>query len=327
MKTFYPYDPTNPVAVEGEAHKIIHGQIRLDHVPLESSIEVRGFRPAQSAANLQSNEFFCSYRADTLYREANRIVYFWAGRSGQQVYVSYQAVASPITADDMNEIGKHLTDSEKRLDAQDVTSSEIRNSVTNVRDEARRALTAHNSSVDAHGDIRNKIDAEGAMRIAADTSLQQQLNVIRNAFDIVAAAVDELTDTAETLTANVTTLQSQLANEISAREQIETRLEDEINLRAQLAVTVAELQGQINAETLARINLENTLDDRITFDIDAEMFNDFVFGDTDIDLINIFDPKTTSDDELSDEDKAYIFDDESSAGDVTDDEINEIFTD
>lgn len=323
MKTFYPYDPTNPVAVEGEAHKIIHGQIRLDHVPLESSIEVRGFRPAQSAANLQSNEFFCSYRADTLYREANRIVYFWAGRSGQQVYVSYQAVASPITADDMNEIGKHLTDSEKRLDAQDVTSSEIRNSVTNVRDEARRALTAHNSDVDAHGDIRNKIDAEGAMRIAADTSLQQQLSVIRNAFDIVAAAVDELTDTVETLTAQVNAL-SYLPETVS---QLQTRLEDEINLRAQLAVTVAELQGQINAETLARLELENSLDDRITFDIDAETFNNFVFGDGSIDLIEIFDPKTSSDDELSDEDKAYIFDDESSAGDVTDDEINEIFND
>lgn len=334
MKTFYPYDPTNPVAVEGEAHKIIHGQIRLDHVPLESSIEVRGFRPAQSAANLQSNEFFCSYRADTLYREANRIVYFWAGRSGQLVYVSYQAVASPITADDMNEIGEHLTNSEKRLDAQDVTTNEIRNSVVAAREEARKTLAAHNSSVDAHGDIRNKIDAEGAMRIAADASLQQQLSVIRNAFDIVAAAVDELTENVETLTVTVTQLNAQLVDEINARgqlsetvSQLSTRLEDEINLRAQLAVTVAELQGQINAETLARLELENTLDDRITFNVDTETFNDYVFGNVDIDLINIFDPKTSSDDELSDEDKAYIFDDESSAGDVTDDEINDIFND
>ena len=61
MKKFFPYDPSNPVAVEGEEHKIIHGQIRLDHVPLDKSIEVRGFRAANSAANLQSNEFFCSY--------------------------------------------------------------------------------------------------------------------------------------------------------------------------------------------------------------------------------------------------------------------------
>lgn len=323
MKKFFPYDPTNPVAVEGEAHKIIHGQIRLDHVPLESSIEVRGFRPAQSAANLQSNEFFCSYRADTLYREANRLVYFWAGRSGQTVFVSYQAVASPITADDMNEIGQHLTASEKRLDAQDLTSNEIRNSVINVREEARRALTAHNSSVDAHGDIRNKIDAEGAMRIAADTSLQQQLNVTSNAFNMLSAALQEAIDTVENLTAQVNAL-SHLPETVT---QLQTRLEDEINLRSQLAVTVAELQGQINAETLARINLENTLDDRITFDIDAETFNDFVFGDGNIDIINIFDPKTTDNDALSDEDKAFIFDDESPAGDVTDDEINEIFTD
>ena len=132
------------IGILNKIGKIIHGQIRLDHVPLESSIEVRGFRPAQSAANLQSNEFFCSYRADTLYREANRIVYFWAGRSGQLVYVSYQAVASPITADDMNEIGEHLTNSEKRLDAQDVTTNEIRNSVVAAREEARKTLAAHN---------------------------------------------------------------------------------------------------------------------------------------------------------------------------------------
>lgn len=334
MKTFFPYNPTNPVAVEGEAHKIIHGQIRLDHVPLESSIEVRGFRPAQSAANLQSNEFFCSYRADTLYREANRIVYFWAGRSGQQVFVSYQAVASPITADDMNEIGEHLTNSEKRLDAQDLTSNEIRNSVVNVREEARRALTEHNSNRDAHGDIRNKIDAEGAMRIAADTSLQQQLNVTSNAFNMLSAALQEAIDNVETLTATVAQLQTQLTDEVNQREQLSetvsqlnSRLEDEINLRAQLAVTVTELQGQINAETLARLELENTLDDRITFNVDTETFNDFVFGNVDIDLINIFDPKVTGVDELPDEDKTFIFDDESSAGELTDDEINDIFND
>ncbi len=376
MKTFYPYDPTNPVAVEGEAHKIIHGQIRLDHVPLESSIEVRGFRPAQSAANLQSNEFFCSYRADTLYREANRIVYFWAGRSGQQVYVSYQAVASPITADDMNEIGKHLTDSDKRLDAQDSATNEIRNSVVAAREEARKTLTAHNADANAHDDIRNKIDAEGAMRIAADASLQQQLNVVRNAFDIVSAAVDELTDTVETLTTNVAQLQSQLTDEINTRgqlsetvSQLNSRLEDEINLRAQLAVKVDKLQGQvtaeigtreqlsetvsqlqsqladeidtreqlaakvtelqaqINAETLARLTLENSLNERITFNVDEETFYNHVFGDTELDIISIFDPKPTDNDQLSDDEIAYIFDDESPVGDVTDDEINDIFTD
>lgn len=306
MKKFFPYDPSNPVAVEGEEHKIIHGQIRLDHVPLDKSIEVRGFRAANSAANLQSNEFFCNYRADTLYREANRLVYFWSGRSGQTVYVSYQAVASPITADDMNEVSEFLVDADNKFIAQNSATNELRNNLVAAREEARLALTAHNVNVDAHGDIRNLIRDEADARRNADSSLQNQLTILRNAFDILSAAFNELSDDVDDMAATVTTLRTQLADEISARQVVERKL---------------------NAEIDARTQLEESLNERISFNVDTQTFNEYVFDEQFGDVAAVFDNDDPSDNPDDEDDIAYVFDDESSAGELTDDEINEIFSD
>lgn len=116
MKIYFPYDIENPQTVIGEPHRIVSGKIRLLHVPLDGSIEIAGFTAAKSRARLLSNEFFCEYRADTLYREANRIVYFNADNNFRTVYVSYKAVGSPFTCEDANEIREFMAESRAAID-------------------------------------------------------------------------------------------------------------------------------------------------------------------------------------------------------------------
>ena len=113
MKNYFPYDPYNPKPVESERQKIIGGQIRLDHVPKKGTLQIYGFEEVDSALDILPAQFYCNYSDDTLYRDANRVVYFYRGHSGQTVTCSYMAVASPVTADDMNEIEERLSTLEK----------------------------------------------------------------------------------------------------------------------------------------------------------------------------------------------------------------------
>lgn len=116
VKLYFPYDLENPQTVIGEPHRIIAGKIRLEHVPLDGSIEIAGFSAAKSRARLLSNEFFCEYRADTLYREANRVVYFHPDNNFRTVYVSYKAVGTPFTAEDANEIRNFIAETRTAIE-------------------------------------------------------------------------------------------------------------------------------------------------------------------------------------------------------------------
>ena len=246
MKTYFPYDPSNPQLVEAEEHTIVAGQIRLDHVPIEGTLTIRGFVEATSASNLQSNEFYCNYRKDTLYREANRLVYFWRGRSGQVVFATYKAAGSPVTADDMNEIKAFMESAGKNISDASTAQTNLQNQLVTARNEARTSLTTHNTSPTAHSDIRDAIAAEKSSRLDADNSLQRQLT-------------NEQTYRRS--------LELQLQSETVAREgadenilsQLETQLETEIYNR-QIADT--SLHAQLN-------NL---------FNIDRKTFLEYVFG-------------------------------------------------
>ena len=107
MKHYFPYAPYAPQEVLGEVHKIKDGQIMLDHIPFENSIEIDGFKQTDNV-NLLPNQFFCSYGANEYYRESNCIVYFNPEHDGQLVSVDYLQVGTIIIADDLNEIKEHL---------------------------------------------------------------------------------------------------------------------------------------------------------------------------------------------------------------------------
>ena len=275
MKKYFPYDITGSVAIEGEEHTIVHGQIRLDHVPLEGSIEVRGFREGRSVATLQTNEFYCNYRADTLYREANRIVYFWTGRSGQKVYVSYRAVASPVTADDMNEIESRLTGAEKRLNSHDTSFNNTTLLINKVRDNLAVELTKHTIDVVAHSDIRDSITAENRARTNGDASLQNQISAVSGSL----ATETENRRTADSnLQEQITAVKNDADEEAITRLNADTNLQDQIsatnrNLTAETTArtcadetftsNISSLSSALSTETINRINGDNALDNRI----------------------------------------------------------------
>lgn len=108
MQTYYPYNIDDPQPVT-EQLIIDGGLIRLRHIPKAGTLTIDGFTEVDSPINLQSNQFFCYYAADSLYREANRLVYFYRGLSGQRVTCHYGAVGTPITAEDLNEINARIT--------------------------------------------------------------------------------------------------------------------------------------------------------------------------------------------------------------------------
>lgn len=116
MKEYFPYDPYNPKPVESERQTVIGGQIRLDHVPKKGTLQIYGFEEVDSALDILPAQFYCHYSDDTLYRDANRTVYFNRGHSGQTVTCSYMAVASPVTAEDMNEIESRLSALERSFE-------------------------------------------------------------------------------------------------------------------------------------------------------------------------------------------------------------------
>ena len=155
MTHYYPYDMANPVDITNEEHVVTNGQIRLRHVPLANSIIISGMVEKSTPNALQFNEFYCWYSEDSLYRDSNRLVYFNALKNNSTVRVSYKAVGTVVTADDMNEIKLHM----ENTDAQFVN--------------VQFALNQHRDSI---SDLQSQIQAERNERIQSDNNLQTQIN-------------------------------------------------------------------------------------------------------------------------------------------------------
>lgn len=114
MKLFFPYDTEKPSTVIGEEHTVVGGKIRLLHIPLKDSLVINGFAQASNRA-VNIGEFYCNFRPDSAYREADRVVYFHPNHNFQTVTVSYKAVGSPVTAEDMNEIRDFMIQTQNEL--------------------------------------------------------------------------------------------------------------------------------------------------------------------------------------------------------------------
>ena len=108
MEHYYPYDPSSTTVVEDEVQTVINGAIQLRHIPKQGSIQIAGFVESSSPRDLETNEFYCQYSLNTMSRECNRIIYFHESVSGQTVHVTYITVGTVFTADDANEIKRHL---------------------------------------------------------------------------------------------------------------------------------------------------------------------------------------------------------------------------
>lgn len=106
-KTYFPYNPAEPVEIIGEVHTIEDGVILLDHIPFENSIRIPDFVQTDSVSILP-HQFRCEYGSDLYYRESNCLVYFNEQMNGTRVVVSYLCVGTIIIASDLNEIKRHL---------------------------------------------------------------------------------------------------------------------------------------------------------------------------------------------------------------------------
>ena len=175
METYFPYNIDDPQPVT-EQLIIDNGLIRLRHIPKAGTLTIDGFTEVDSPINLQSNEFFCYYSADSLYREANRLVYFYRGLSGQRVTCRYGAVGTPIIAEDMNEIKAHL-------DAGDATvPADIVERLDNLNSEVA-ALQDAIDNIEPPAEIYERIDAEQTARINADDSLGARVAELERKID------------------------------------------------------------------------------------------------------------------------------------------------
>ena len=133
MVTYFPYDQQNPQLVFGEQHTIFDGKVRLRHVPAEHSISVDGFSEVDSPAALKLNEFACLYSRETGYRESSRIVYFNPTHNGATVLINYHAVGTPVTADDMNEIKRHLDDAAQKNLLNEMSHAQFSNDIVELK--------------------------------------------------------------------------------------------------------------------------------------------------------------------------------------------------
>lgn len=176
MKKYFSYDLSHPQPVAGELHRIVNGQIRLEHIPVEGTLEIQGYVEAKSATHLQANEFFCNYSRDTNYREANRIVWFSSTRNNNQVSCAYMACGSPVTADDMNEIGDFMRRTTDTLTETNDAFANLKNVVVNVNANAARLITEHEQNVDAHSDIRDLINANNDQNLLAHASINRNVD-------------------------------------------------------------------------------------------------------------------------------------------------------
>lgn len=106
MERYLPYNPSSTVRVE-EQISVRDNRAFLRHIPKEGSIEIDGFTEVDSIIP-QDYQFSCQYALDSLYRDANRVLHFSRTHNGQKLTVSYIAIGTVFTADDMNEIKAHL---------------------------------------------------------------------------------------------------------------------------------------------------------------------------------------------------------------------------
>ena len=299
MKTYYAYDLESIVAIQGEEHRIIGGQIRLDHIPKEGTLEVRGFVEGSDASNLTANQFYCNYRKDTLYREANRIVYFYKGRSGQTVYCSYIAIGSPVTADDMNEINDFMSSTNKKFVQQETAQSNLNIKFNALEENTKVYLSNHNTNPDSHMDIRDDIanfKADNAaqhiqMRSDFNSALSMH-NINVNAHESIRKSIADLQDdfelykqTVPPLISNSITehntdinahsfIQQLIANETTARAADISALENALTNHDANHSAHAFIRGLITTEESARILADDTLDGKITAEETARISAD-----------------------------------------------------
>ena len=116
MQSYLPYNPQSTIRVE-EQIQVADNKAFLRHIPKEGSIQIDGFAETDNP-DPASGQFFCDYATDTLYRDANRIIHFGSVDSAA-LTVSYIAIGTVITADDMNEIKAHMENAaiHKAIDA------------------------------------------------------------------------------------------------------------------------------------------------------------------------------------------------------------------
>lgn len=173
MQTYYPYNIDEPQPVT-EQLIIKDGMIILRHIPKAGTLTIDGFTEVFSPVNLQSNQFFCYYAADSLYREANRLVYFYRGLSGQRVTCHYGAVGTPIIADDMNEIKAHIDKGDHdpelvaKVTALSAAVDELREDIADIsinpelQEDVDALKVAVNALTAADNDIWQELDALNA---------------------------------------------------------------------------------------------------------------------------------------------------------------------
>lgn len=109
METYLKFNPLSTIRVEET--RIVEGyQVVLRHIPKRGSIVINGFM--EVASDPAPYQFACQYSNDSVYREANRVLIFNPANNAQEFLISYIAVGTVITADDMNEIKAHLENQE-----------------------------------------------------------------------------------------------------------------------------------------------------------------------------------------------------------------------
>ena len=106
IERYQSYNPDSIVRVE-ETLKVTNKKIFLRHIPKQGSVVIEGFIETDSLMPAQ-NQFSCQYALDSLYRDANRVLNFNVAHNGEMLTISYIAVGTVITADDMNEIKAHM---------------------------------------------------------------------------------------------------------------------------------------------------------------------------------------------------------------------------
>lgn len=107
MNTYYAYNTESTQSVS-ETLTISGGQVQLRHIPREGSVTIPGFIET-TALVVPAGRFRVDYfDSNGEYRECSRKIYFNAADNGKIISVGYNAVGTPVTAADMNEIKAHM---------------------------------------------------------------------------------------------------------------------------------------------------------------------------------------------------------------------------
>ena len=264
MKKYFSYDLSNPQPVAGELHRIVNGQIRLEHIPVEGTLEIQGYVEAKSATHLQANEFFCNYSRDTNYREANRIVWFSTTRNNNQVSCAYMACGSPVTADDMNEIGDFMRRTTDTLTETNDAFANLKNVVVNSNANAARLITEHEQNVDAHSDIRDAIRTNNEQNLLAHASINRNVDTANaNATAAVNSVAMHIAD--PTAHGDIRTELATLKDELSALDvdNIQKTINAAISAHNEDTDAHEFLQNLVDVESLNRSRADVLLDNRI----------------------------------------------------------------